>query len=363
MNNSYQTCIAVLCVAVPALLAVWGSITLLRVYLDVAKSKAALILLLSFIAGVGATLIRFQQVEIPSPMGRWSNSSDTAYFVAIFAGLLTVVTMVFLVQFHSKWIAGRLTDGEKKPGLDGARAWLGPGNIICVVLISLLAWLSFDYSPFAVALLGLLALVAYPAMKSASTHLQAPPPPEVNASERQRVLNMLDSGKITASEGAELLSALSLSEKPRATRSVAVVPEKLALIGAVLLLIGFFLPWFSINAKSELDRLIPALPNQFLPDTPTIRISGGDVQHGLGWLVLILGVAAAALPYLAGNMEEQIRRRAVVAGLGLGAIILLYLVTQNLRFVSIGILLAVVGYGLQLACALQSGRLGSHAAN
>jgi hypothetical protein len=39
--------------------------------------------------------------------------------------------------------------------------------------------------------------------------------------------------------------------------------------------------------------------------------------------------------------------------LGAGAIILLYLVTQNLRFVSIGIFLAVIGYGLQLAGALQ----------
>jgi len=78
---------------------------------------------------------------------------------------------------------------------------------------------------------------------------------------------------------------------------------------------------------------------------------------------LLLGVAAAAFPYLAGNLEEQTRQRAIVAGLGIGAIILLYLVTENLRFVSYGILLAVIGYGLQLACALQSVRLNSHTAN
>jgi hypothetical protein len=216
-------------------------------------------------------------------------------------------------------------------------------------------------------MLGLLALLAFPAMHSASLYLQAPPlPPESSAPERQRVLNMLDSGKITASECAELLSALNFSEKPRAANAVAAPARKLALIGAVLLLIGFFLPWFSINAQAEASRLAEGLP---IPPTwtqhfisngmtlGTIRIAGGDIQHGLGWLVLILGVAAAALPYLAGNLQEQTRQRAVLAGLGVGAVILLYLMSENLRFVSIGIFLAVIGYGLQLAGALREGRL------
>jgi len=376
MNNNYMICIEVLCVVVPTLLIVWGLVMLLRRYLDVPRGKALLILLFSLVAGVGALLIRYQQREISTPMHRWSNSGDIEMLAAVFAGLLTALTVVFLVQLHSKWIAGRLTDEEKKPGQVGARAWLGAGNIVCVILISLLAWLAFDYSPLGVALLGLLALVAYPALKSASAHLEAPPPPESNASERQRVLNMLDGGRITAAEGAELLSALSLSEKPRVTKPMTTAQQKLVLIGALLLLVGFFLPWFTINPQTELERMAKNLPidpewtqhfpwgvNPVSPSANTIRFFGGDVEHGLGWLVLLLGVTAAVLPYFAGNLPEQTLQRAILGGLGVGAIVLLYVMTRNLRFVSIGILLAVVGYGLQLACALQSGRLNSRVAN
>jgi hypothetical protein len=46
-----------------------------------------------------------------------------------------------------------------------------------------------------------------------------------------------------------------------------------------------------------------------------------------------------------------------------GAIILLYLMTNNLRFVSIGIFLAAIGYGLQLACALQGGGFSKQVAH
>jgi hypothetical protein len=118
----------------------------------------------------------------------------------------------------------------------------------------------------------------------------------------------------------------------------------------------------------ELSRVAQGLPippdwTRFLNNTmnlETVRISGGDVQHGLGWLVLLLGLAAAALPYLAADLNEQTRHRATLAGLGAGAIILLYLVTENLRYVNTGIFLALIGYGFQLAGALRSARLGAH---
>ncbi len=361
MNHFYDTIVPILCIGGAMILTGWSLAAVLRRYVEVSTGKAVLILLLSLLTGVCAGLIRFQQRDISTPMRQWSSPNDAETLAAVFAGCLAALAVVFLVQLHSKWIAGRLTDAERKPGLDGARAWLGAGNIVCVMLISLLAWLAFDYSLCGVALLGLLALLAYPVMNSASISFQAPPPPDSNAAEQQRVLNMLDSGKITASECAELLSALSVAEKPRAPKGAAAPAEKLALIGVVLLLIGFFLPWFSISPLAEVNRLagrlgVGPLTESSVPAISVVKIAGGDVQHGLGWLVLLLGVAAAALPYVAGNLHEQTRQRATLAGLGAGAIILLYLVTQNLRFVSIGIFLAVIGYGLQLAGALQGGR-------
>jgi len=32
--------------------------------------------------------------------------------------------------------------------------------------------------------------------------------------------------------------------------------------------------------------------------TGTVNIVGGEINHGLGWIVLVLGLAAAGLPYL-----------------------------------------------------------------
>jgi hypothetical protein len=364
--------IAVFLILGAIIVAILGLAALLRRYLEVGGGRAVLISLLSLLAGAGAGFIRFQEREAATPMSRWVRSRDLESMPSLCAALLTALAVIFLVKLHSKWIAGRLADAEKKPGLEGARAWLGAGNIICVILLSLLAWLSFDYSPCAVALLGLLALLSYPAINAASVHFRATPlPPESSAPERQRVLNMLDSGKIIASEAAELLSALNYSEKPRAAKAAA-PPQRLALIGALRSLIGFFLPWFSIHPQSEVNSVAQGLPidpnwMQFSPlghlnNIVTIRIFGGDVGHGLGWLVLALGVAAAALPYFAGHVQEQARQRAILAALGVGAVILLYLVTHNLRFVSIGIFLAVTGYGLQLAGALREGRFSGHGA-
>jgi hypothetical protein len=370
---------AVLCIGVAIILSILALALILRRYLEVSMGKAILIWLLSVAAGVAAGMLRLEQLTDFPPIGtqagnmangweprwqqrvHWLDSGHTR--AVICAGLLTALAVVFLVKLYSKWIAARLTDAEKKPGMDGVRAWLGTGNIVCVILISLLAWQGLDYSPGGVAMLGLLALLAYPLMNFASVYFQAPPPSESHAAERQRVLNMLDSGKITASEGAELLGALNFSEKPRTSKAVAAPSQKLAVVGVLLLLIGFFLPWFSLNPQSEIHRMVQGLPNDpnwaqhfppgMLPTTDTIRIAGGDIQHGLGWLVLALGVAAAALPYFAGNLDEQTRHRTILASLCAGAVILIYLMTQNLRFVSIGIFLAVIGYGLQLAGALR----------
>jgi hypothetical protein len=147
----------------------------------------------------------------------------------------------------------------------------------------------------------------------------------------------------------------AVSMKPGASKGAVASPQKLALIGALLLVLGFFVPWYHINLKAEVDRAVPGFPSHFLSDAPTITISAAHIQYGLGWLVLVLGLAAAALPYFTGNPQEQTRPRAVLACLGAGAAILFYLMAEDLRHVSSGIILAAVGYGFQLAGALQSG--------
>ncbi len=106
--------------------------------------------------------------------------------------------------------------------------------------------------------------------------------------------------------------------------------------------------------------------NQFMPQnfhaptdfnlkfsTASTFIAGGDIPHGLGWCILLLGAAAALLPWFAGNLEPQALWKSTRAALGGGALILLYLLTGSFRFASVGILLVAAGYVLQFVGAFK----------
>ena len=94
-----------------------------------------------------------------------------------------------------------------------------------------------------------------------------------------------------------------------------------------------------------------------LPQGMTISVAAGDIAHGLGWCVLLLGIAAAVLPFVAANLDSQTCQKISLIVLGAGAIILIYLLTQDIRFASIGILLALAGYALEFAGVVKARRL------
>ncbi len=339
-----------------------------RRYLGVGWGRASVFLVAAIAAGIFGGFIRAHEPAALTPLERWDNSNESRGMAYGCAGLLTSILLLFAIKLYSKWIAGTTNELEKRENLDGIRAWLGAANVSTVAILAILAWLAFDYPPLGIGLLGLLVLLIYPGIRSASAHAraQAPAPAaDPNAPERQRVLNMLDNGKITAAECAELLAALNYSEKTQSIKqspASSQPPGWLPLVGAAVLLIGFFLPWFTVRPAREfsqtLQRLAP-LNSPFIQNfdsATTVHIAGGDVSHGLGWLVLALGVAVAAFPYFAGNLSPTIRQRCILAGLGVGLFVLLYLATNNLRFVSAGLLLATAGYLLQLASVLRGGQ-------
>ena len=47
----------------------------------------------------------------------------------------------------------------------------------------------------------------------------------------------------------------------------------------------------------------------------TVRVDGGDVTHGFGWIILLLGVLAAALPFVKLNVSRQAQRILLVLSL------------------------------------------------
>jgi hypothetical protein len=282
-------------------------------------------------------------------------------------GAIVFVLVPFAIRLFNKWTGPLLTEAEKIPGSEGFRAWLGVRNVLLAVLISLCAWLGYGYSFWAMLVVTAGLVLAYPIITTIGRVAEPsmPPSPPVDlTNERQRVLKLLEDGKITADECAELLNSLGETARPTAAPILppATPVRKLLLIGGALVLVGFFLPWISINPDEELSRVqqqwsqnMPNTIPTFQFSTRTMHFSGGEIGDHLGWLVLFLGVGAAALPYLSTNIQFSTRRSITLVALGAGALILLYVLTSRFHNASIGLLVAMAGYVLEIISATKEG--------
>jgi len=294
----------------------------------------------------------------------------------IYTGLLVLTAMPLAVKLYLGWIGGKLTDAERAPAAAGIRAWLSVSNLALAICVSFFAVQVSDYSFAGMLLLTIGALAAFPLF----TTLNRPAPDQPSAApadnltaEREKVLSMLDAGKITAEESAELLNALGSTVKAAETRRIDLSSQqRMVMIGAGLVLIGFFLPWFRINPGEVLNQMtqqFSGVMNQVVPQMPqmpgnpnfqfpnagqnsdsanfTITVAGGDLSHGLGWIILVAAIAVAILPFAAAQLDDRSRRTASLVALGAGSFFLLYVFTQGMRFLSIGILLAAAGYAVE----------------
>jgi hypothetical protein len=357
-HEGFKMVLLAVAMAVGAVLILFTGTSMNKRYLEVSRSKAALMFLLSILVGLGVCIYRSREYH--------GTGAEAAMLIT--TSVLALFAVPFLLNLYLKWIAGHLTETEKAGGMDGVRAWLRGGNLVCAFVISLCAWLGFGYSFWGMLALTLMALLAYPLLNMAADSFKPVEPKTDNLkSERERVLKMLDDGKITATESAELLNALGHSAQPARPQASASNPQrKMILTGLVLLLIGFFLPWFSVNPSDEMANMVNGMQEMVgnatqqklnlqlaLPQIGTVRIAGGDIRYGLGWIVLLLGIAAAAVPYVANHLDTETQQKAKLIGLSAGAIILIYLLTQNMRYVSIGIILGLAGYALQLLGTLK----------
>jgi hypothetical protein len=311
-------------------------------------------------ASVPYTDMNSFQSDFPKSLGR--------LIAGIFLPLLAVP---LAVRLYRKWIGGDLTEAERRPDMDGVRAWLGAGNIICAVVVPVCALLRFDLplGQGVTFVLGLLLLlVAYPVLNWAC-HSPAPEtagPGEDLSNEREKVLQLLEAGKINAEESAELLSALGQSVPSRSRPAAAemLIGQRLVILGAGVLLLGFFLPWFSINPRSLVNEMVshfqpnsgPILSGTFQGADISYSIPAADVEHGLGWWILICGVAVAVLPFLATTLSRETQKRVGWVALGIGTVLLGYLLSNMYRSVSFGIILAVAGYALEVFGTLKDRR-------
>ena len=271
-----------------------------RRFLGVPGSKAVLLWLVALVSAIA--LFVYQTMRIPDHLSLQGSQMIDAVAQLTGCGCLPFFAAAFVAKLHFKWIGGLLTEQEKAPGPDGLRAWLSAPNLSCALLLSLCASFGYGYSFWGVFALSVVALLAYPAVHFMPGVV---PPPPVNQEspnpERERILKLLEEGKITAQESATLLGALGQEGKPAGAQ---VTPARRpVLIGAALVLVGFFLPWFSFNPVNEASRqmqsMLSNLPKQipvpemempFKLKIDSLSINGGDIPNGLGWIVLVLGI-------------------------------------------------------------------------
>ena len=340
---------------------------------------AAIVWIGSLIVAGALTAYRIEQME--NVLRSAHGQQEVNYTIMLASGFLLIPAIALLAaKLYNRWIGGHFTAEEKLPGADGVRAWLRGGNLIIAALIPLFAWLGYDSSFPVILLVTLGALLAYPLLNfshpspaSASDASEAPKPPETSA-ERERILKLVEEGKITSADSVTLLAALGSAPRTNAPGTPMSPARKLVCAGAALVVIAFFLPWYSFNAGDEvkygmnevagqLGKLAPemnaVLPKAGLPfgfNTPSIHANGGAMPHGLGWIALVLAVAAAVLPLVAPTMHAQTQRTLTFVALGAGAFAVFYLLSQDARHAGIGMILAIAGYVLEFAGALRERR-------
>ena len=335
-------------------------------YTGLTRGKAFLALLGSVLVGGIHAYSRISDIRSHIPRSR-----EVEFFLTVLAGFAFFVFLTALIlRLWDRWICEHATVEERQPGIPGVRAWFSTPNVTVGALLVLCAWVGHDIPPV-LGIVGVAALLAAPSLLRAVPTAPSPTPTRDDLSaEREKIVAMLEAGKLTPEESAELLQALGESTRAPAQKVPLTDSQRLILIGAALVALGFFLPWLVVNPGKEASRLMNqtgmkmglnlpgggiSFPNPQVA-TPTVHYAGGDIQRGLGWAVLALAIVAAFLPYLATTLDSATARTVRLLCLGLGALILLYLLTQNLRFVGIGLIIAGCGYALEVAGALRERR-------
>ena len=170
-------------------------------------------------------------------------SSDDAPVFLLAVILTANLTVGLVIKLYRAAILDDVTPGERSLGVAGLRAWLSPLNVVTVVCIAIVACLALgvvDYVGFAI--IGLSALLAYPVVNtmlnqssSSAVPNESASPLKASAEERQRVLALVEAGKISPEEGAELLTALAQSlTAGNSAAGVLSGPRRTMLAGAAM---------------------------------------------------------------------------------------------------------------------------------
>ena len=320
----------------------------------------------ALVLGFVVVMVLPRLFNAPTPMG----SPELGFFLR---AVTLAIGFALAGRVLHGWIGQPLSREEKAPDSLGFRTWLSPLNVLLAIAFAAGVWRFFEQPFFSVLLVTLGLLAARPlfaSLASAEGRLaedgdvdSTPTPIDLNA-DRDRVLRMLEEDKITPDEGAELLKALG----DDSSSSPALPPrrQRFLLCGAFLVLVGFLLPWISVNPGRELSSVMDSISSPLLSgmqdveiQTSTVHANGGDIENGLGWIILFAGLGTAVIWLFAPSIEQSTKRTLSLLALGVGSLILLYLLASVFRHLSIGFPVVVAGYvllGLGVFRGMNSGK-------
>jgi len=152
----------------------------------------------------------------------------------------------------------------------------------------------------------------------------------VNTAERDRILKMMEEGKINTEEGTELLDAMGRSSALRGEEKFGRV-DMIMLIGAALVVLGFFLPWAYIQRG--------------------IYQSGPNVG-AIGWAVLVVGILSVIPIFVTPkNFLYKISMLQIFLNL-IGIALVVSLLVQVGNNLGAGLIFCLVGFIVEIFSAI-----------
>jgi hypothetical protein len=162
----------------------------------------------------------------------------------------------------------------------------------------------------------------------------------VNTAERDRILKMVEEGKINTEEGTELLDAMGRSSALRGEEKFSSV-DMIMLIGAALVVLGFFLPWVYIR--------IGQMPGPFG------QVSGyqaGYHAKAMGWSILIIAIASAIPIFITPkNYLYKISMLQIFLNL-IGIALVVSLLVQVGGKLGVGLIFSLAGFIIEILAAV-----------
>jgi hypothetical protein len=159
--------------------------------------------------------------------------------------------------------------------------------------------------------------------------------------DRQMILDMLRDGKVSGEQAADLLKALGpkAGAADRLPLTTSVIG---AVAGAILIVVGFMLPWRYVRVPMPFGGGMDGYQ------------AGYNIGY-VGWIVLVAGILPALLVCIP-SLDKHLRHgmlRMVIACLG-GAFVIVMLLSS---LKGIGLWVAAIGFALQLVTAFQQAGL------